>query len=355
MVRSLGRLAAVGVGFDPSALLTMVVEPLDPAPAIRGQYYPALLSAIRTLPEIAAVGAADSFPLHDGSTVTFVKGVRTQLHMRQILPGYFEALGLPVKLGRLPTESDRTGAEQVALINEEAARVFFPPGSPVGQFLQTAGKGALPHRIIGVVGNLRHWGPRSPAEAEMYALYGQRAPNPLRIVLRPRASAAVPGDRLRQMVQAVGPKVLVGPIRSGTDDLGKTVLNPRKRTLLLSLLGGLGMLLTLVGIFSMTAYAVARRTQEIGIRMAFGAEPAHVVRTMVRDAAWPACAGLAAGMAGAFYATRIIASFLFQTTSHDPATFAAVALLMGAAALVAAWVPARRAALVDPVIALRAE
>jgi putative ABC transport system permease protein len=355
MVRSFARLAAVDVGFDPSAVLTMEVEPIDPAPAVREQYYPALLTAIRTLPEVAAAGAVDALPLRDGSTVTFVKGVRTQLHMRQILPGYFEALGLPVKLGRLPTESDRTGAEHVALINEEAARVFFAPGSPVGQFLQTAGKGVLPHRIIGVVGNLRHSGPRWPAEAEIYVMYGQTTPNPLRIVLRPRASAVVPGDRLRQMVQAVGPKVLVGPIRSGADDLGKTVLNPRRRTLLLSLLGGLGMLLTLVGIFSMTAYAVARRTQEIGIRMAFGAEPAHVVRTMVRDAAWPALAGLSAGMAGAFYATRIIASFLFQTTSHDPATFAAVALLMGVAALVAAWMPARRAARVDPVIALRAE
>ena len=351
MVRSFARLAAVDVGFDPSAVLTMEVEPIDPAPAVREQYYPALLSAVRTLPEIAAAGAVDALPLRDGSTVTFVKGVR--LLMRQILPGYFEALGLPVKLGRLPTESDRTGAEHVALINEEAARVFFPPGSPVGRFLQT--KGALPHRIIGVVGNLRHSGPRWPAEAEIYVMYGQTTPNPLRIVLRPRASAVVPGDRLRQMVQAVGPKVLVGPIRSGTDDLGKTVLNPRRRTLLLSLLGGLGMLLTLVGIFSMTAYAVARRTQEIGIRMAFGAEPAHVVGTMVRDAAWPAFFGLFVGMAGALYGTRVVASFLFETTPTDPATFAAVAVLMGVAALVAAWVPARRAARVDPVIALRAE
>jgi ABC-type antimicrobial peptide transport system permease subunit len=105
----------------------------------------------------------------------------------------------------------------------------------------------------------------------------------------------------------------------------------------------------------MTAYAVTRRTQEIGIRMAFGASPADVVRTMVRDAAWPAFLGLAVGIAGAFYATRIVASFLFNTTPHDPATFAAVAMLMSVAALVAAWLPARRAARVDPVIALRAE
>jgi predicted lysophospholipase L1 biosynthesis ABC-type transport system permease subunit len=218
--------------------------------------------------------------------------------------------------------------------------------------------GESPRRIIGVVGNVRQHGPEHAPRPEVYLLYGQTAAEPtlpLRIVLRPRSSAALSVERLRQMAQAVGPPVLIGRIRSATDDLSETVVTPRRRTLLLSLLGGLGMLLTLVGIFSMTAYAVARRTQEIGIRMAFGAEPADVVLTIVRDAAWPALLGLSVGMAGAFYATRIVASFLFETTPHDPATFAGVAALMGGAALVAAWVPARRAARVDPVIALRAE
>jgi predicted permease len=355
MVRSFARLTGVDVGFDPSAVVTMEVEPLDPAPAVLEQYYPALLSAVRTMPEVAAAGAVDYLPLRDGSRVTFAKGSgQTNFNMRQVLPGYFEAIGLPLKRGRFPTESDRTGAERVVLINEEAARLLFPDGSPVGRFLETVRE--LPRRIIGVVGNVRHSGPLRPPRPEVYLLYGQIAPlNPLRIVFRPRSSAVLSGDRLRQMAQAVGPKVLIGRIRSGTDDLGESVVTPRRRTQLLGLLGGLGMLLTLVGIFSVTAYAVARRTQEIGIRMAFGAGYADVVRTMVRDAAWPVVLGLSAGMAGAFFATRVIASFLFETTPHDPATFAAVAVLMGAAALVAAWVPARRAARVDPVIALRAE
>jgi predicted permease len=360
MVRSFARLVGVDVGFDPGAVLTFEVEPLETAASVRQEYYPALLNALRTLPELAAAGAVDSLPLRDGYSVTFVKGHgQANVVMKQVLPGYFEALGQPVKLGRLPTESDRTGAEPVVLINEDAARRFFPDGSPVGRFLETFGtKDQFPRRIIGVVGNVRLHGPEYDPRPEVYLLYGQpgsRGGEPLRIVLRPRPSAELPGDRLRQMAQAVGPKVLVGRLRSGLDDLGETVATPRRRTLLLGLLGGLGMLLTLVGIFSMTAYAVARRTQEIGIRMAFGAGPADVVLTMVRDAAWPTLLGLSAGMAGAFYATRVIASFLFETPSHDPATFAAVAVLMGVASLVAAWVPARRAARVDPVIALRAE
>ena len=356
MVRSFARLAAVDVGFDPRAIVTMEVEPLDLTASVRHQYYSALLDAVRALPEVATAGAIDYLPLRDGFSVSFIKGdFDTNVVMKQIMPGYFEAIGQPLRLGRLPTESDRTGTEHVVLINEDTARRFFPGSSPVGRFLEVAYE--PPRRIIGVVGNVRHNGPESVPKPEVYSLYGQSAlaTQPLRIVLRPRSSGVVSGDRLRQMAQAIGPKVLIGRIRSGAEDFDQAVVTPRHRTLLLSLLGGLGMLLTLVGIFSMTAYAVTRRTQEIGIRMAFGASPADVVRTMVRDAAWPAVLGLFVGIAAAFYATRIVASFLFNTTPHDPATFAAVAMLMSGAALVAAWLPARRAARVDPVIALRAE
>ncbi len=256
-------------------------------------------------------------------------------------------------MGRLPTESDRTGAERVVLINERAARVLFPGGTAVGRFLEMAGD--EPRRIIGVVGDVRRGGTEKTPRPGVYLLYGQAPPHSMRIVLRPRSSAVLPVDRLKKMAEAVGPKVLVGRIWSGGDRLGETVVKPRRRAQLLGLLGGLGLLLTLVGIFSMTAYAVARRTREIGVRIAFGAGPADVVLAMVRDAAWPVLLGLSAGMVGAYFATKVIASFLFQTTPHDPATFAAVAVLMGGAALAAAWVPARRAARVDPVIALRAE
>jgi putative ABC transport system permease protein len=125
--------------------------------------------------------------------------------------------------------------------------------------------------------------------------------------------------------------------------------------LLLTMLGLFGLLLTLVGIFSMTAYAVARRTREIGVRMAFGARPVQVVGVMIRDAMWPVAIGLGAGLAGTYYATRLITSFLFETPPHDPVTLATVVALLAAAACLAAWLPARRAAAVDPVAALRAE
>jgi putative ABC transport system permease protein len=175
------------------------------------------------------------------------------------------------------------------------------------------------------------------------------------MVMRLRDGASLSLDRLKQVAGSVGPRVLVGRARAASDIIGHQVARPRHRMLLLTLLGTFGLLLTLVGIFSMTAYAVARRTREIGVRVAFGARPAQVMRIMIGDAAWPVAFGLVAGLAGSYYATRLISSFLFETRPYDPATLAAASGLLAAAACLAAWLPARRAARVDPVSALRAD
>ena len=175
------------------------------------------------------------------------------------------------------------------------------------------------------------------------------------IVLRPTSRVPDMAERLRQAARSVGPRVLVERLRTGDDWLADRTVTPRRRTVLLGLLGGLGLVLTLVGVFGMTAYAVARRTQEIGVRLVFGARPGEIVRRMVRDSAIPVVIGTLVGLAGAVLATRVIATFLFQTDPIDPATFAAVAGLLVATGSLAAWLPARRAARVDPVTALRQE
>jgi ABC-type antimicrobial peptide transport system permease subunit len=175
------------------------------------------------------------------------------------------------------------------------------------------------------------------------------------VVMRPQGNVPGLSTQLRQIAQSVGPRVLVERIRTGNDWFRDRVITPRRRTVLLGLLGGLGVTLALVGVFGMTAYAVSRRTAEIGVRMAFGARPAQVVRTIVRDSAVPIVLGTLIGLGGAILATGVIESFLFETAPNDPATLAIVAVTLAAAGCLAALVPALRAARVDPASSLRAD
>jgi len=276
---------------------------------------------------------------------------------RMELHGYLDAIGVRPLAGRLLEDADVASGE-AAVVNDTLSRQYFS-GAPIGHTLQTKGKTPRTWRIVGVVPNIRHSGPLGRVEPQMYVLPDPRAASPssmqLAMVMRLRDGASLPLERLKPMAEGVGPRVIVGRARPASALLGQQVKRPRQRMVLLTLLGAFGLVLTLVGIFSMTAYAVARRTREIGVRVAFGARPAQVVGVMLRDVAWPLVLGLAAGLAGTYYATRVIGSFLFQTQPHDPVTLAAVVALLGAAAFVAAWLPARRATSVDPLSALRAE
>jgi hypothetical protein len=290
--------------------------------------------------------------------ITTDDGRGLSVTIRKMLPGSFEALGLSPLEGRLPQSSDLTGGRRVAVINQRAVKHLFPDGRAAGRVVTLAKE---PTEVIGVVPDLKNEGalPSPKRDAvEVFAMYQPAPtdrPEPMVVVVRPGPNAAGLNERLRQAAQAAGPRAIVERVRPGTDWLDATVITPRRRTVLLSLLGGLGLLLTLIGVSGMTAYAVARRTQEIGVRLAFGATSRDVVREMVRDAAWPVALGIAAGLSGAWAATRLISTFLFQTTATDAPTFATAAGILGLAALIAVWIPARRAARVDPVISLRSE
>jgi len=351
----------VDLGFHPEDILTMEVVPVDPSPATARLYYPALLQTIRTLPGVAAAGAIDHLPLKGSSTQTGVKGdgsVFSPVQIRQVLPGYFEAMGLRLRSGRFPSEADRVSGRRVAVLNQTAERLLFEKSAGVGGALTVLSAGKEPLEVIGVVADVRFNGPTGETGAEAYLPFDPAAQfrsRSLVVVVRPTGDARGLSDLLRQAAYGAGPRVLLDRIRRGDEWLDDRVLTPKRRTVLLTLLGALGFVLTLVGVFGMTAYSVARRTQEIGVRIAFGARPFDVVRTMLGDAAVPVTIGLVVGLSGAAWATRIITSFLFDTTATDPATFALVAATLGLSACLAAWIPARRAARMDPVQALRAD
>jgi putative ABC transport system permease protein len=247
------------------------------------------------------------------------------------------------------------------ILNESAARALFPGGA-VGRQLSRLGSEDS-WTVIGVVGDLRHGGPLVPLDREQQRLQAFFPFTPTEsdlstastIVLRTSGEAPALAEHLRRTAASIGPRVLVERIRRADELLADRVITPRRRMVLLGLLGTLGLALALVGVFGMTAYAVTRRTAEIGVRMAFGARPAQVMRTILKDSAIPIAVGVTLGIAAALAATRMIESFLFQTDRNDPATLAAVAAVLALAGGIAAIVPAMRATRVDPAIALRTD
>lgn len=363
MIRSFIRISAVDLGFKPDGLVTMEVLPLERTPAAHDEYYQALLERLRQLPAVGSVGIVDYFPLAGGSSYSSVKVAEefVPATMFSATPGYFETIGAVLREGRFPLDGDRASRVCSVMINESAARTMFPDRSPVGRPLTTRMKPDRACTIVGVIADLRHRGPLEVRERGRSHVFlpletdANDLTTAMTVVVRPSPDAGALGDHLRQAAQSIGPRVLVERIRGADEWFGERVITPRRRTVLLSLLGAFGLVLALVGIFGTTAYAVTRRTAEIGVRMAFGATERQAVATIVRDAAMPIAAGTALGVATAAAVSRVIESFLFETAPADPITLATVAILLTIAGCLAALVPARRAAQVDPAITLRAE
>lgn len=360
MIRSFMRIAAVDLGFNARGLVVMDVLPLDRNPGTHQQFYTALMQQIRTLPGMTSVGIVDNFQLGGGSTFSFyTAGAKAEgATTFEVTPGYFETIGATLKAGRWPTDADFASGFRGVVINETAAKTFFE-GAVVGREFTRSGPDKAPWTVVGVIADLKHGGPLTTrAESQFFlplAISEYDLNTAMMVVMRPSGGMSGLPDQLRRTAQGIGPRVLVERIRTSEELFGDRVVTPRRRTVLLSLLGGLGMALALVGVFGMTAFSVTRRTAEIGVRMAFGALPGQVVRTMMRDAAVPIVIGTVLGVGGAVAATRVIESFLFATAPRDPVTLAAVAITLAAAGCLAALVPAMRAAKVDPATSLRAD
>jgi putative ABC transport system permease protein len=363
MIRSFARLVDVDLGFNPRQLLTMNVLPLDASPEAQTAFYTALLHRVRTVPGVESAGIVDNFSLQGvtsfSSVQTSGKPVFTTIF--RATPGYLETIGATLQDGRFPTDAEYASEARVAVINESAARAMFPDGPAVGRELTRTGPTPQPLTVVGVFRDIRHNGALSPARRNPEQVFfpldltKYDATTAMTVVMRVSDTASDLPNRLRQAAQSIGPRVLVESIETGEALFGESVLTPRRRLVLLGLLGSLGLILALVGVFGMTAYAVARRTAEIGVRMAFGARPGQVVRTMTRDSAVPVAIGAIAGVGAALLATRLIESFLFETSPRDPLTLAAVAVTLAVTGCLAALVPAFRAARVDPALSLRAE
>jgi hypothetical protein len=290
-----------------------------------------------------------------GAAAVTIEGetVRFQVSPRDILPGYFAAIGIPLRAGRDLSNAERAGTPCVAIVNDRFVHQAHLSDGPLGRRISTTFR-KDPCEIIGVVADTRHRSLEDEPFAEVYYAARQTGATTLSVVVRSDNPAALVAT-VRARLTNLSERTLVERIVPFDALLGRSTETRHNRALLFSVLGGLGILLACVGIFGLTAYAVSKRTPEIGLRVALGATPTLVLRTMMRDFVPAIVSGLAIGLIGAWGAARALEQFLFGITTYDPTTLIGVTVLLLSLGLIASYLPARRALRVDPVIALRSE
>jgi putative ABC transport system permease protein len=368
LARSFLRLRDVNPGFNPDGVLALRISasgPTYPAGLARAELYKRALERIESLPGVEAAGAVLSLPL-GGDTFnvgrSFIREGRPATPEESAgasylvsTPGYFRALQIPLVAGRTFTDQDSDKSPMVVVVNETMARRYWPGESPVGKRITIWRDEKFPREIVGVVGDTRSR-PGEPAGAQMYVPYAQDANwGSLSLVVRSSVAPASLVAAARNEIHALDKAIPVYNTRPMSDVVAAAHADRRASTLLVGAFALLALLLSLVGIYGVTAYYVTQRAHEFGVRMALGAQARHVLKLVMGQSLRLTLGGLALGICGALALTRLLESLLYEVKPTDPVTFAAAAALLGGVALLACLLPARRATKVDPMIALRAE
>jgi putative ABC transport system permease protein len=368
LIRSFIRLTEVNPGFDARNVLTMNVL-LPPAryskPSDMTNFYRTALERFQNVPGVRAAGTVFGLPLGDMGvggdfTVEGQPAVPTGVRASKLVvsSGYFEAMGIRLARGRFFTEAETEKSEHVVIISENLAEMLWPGEDPIGKRLHPGFRTKPMCTVVGVAANVHQDGFAKEAPPAIY-MPDTQAPvfllSAAAFVVRSEADPQTLTNNFRRELQSVDKELPLYDIRTMDQLVARSVSEPRFNMLLLAVFAGLALALASVGIYGVMAYTVEERTREIGIRMAMGAQAEDVLKLVLKQGTMLIAMGLSLGLAAAFALTRVISSFLFAVSPTDPATFATIAFLLGAVALVACYIPARRAAKVDPIVALRYE
>jgi predicted permease len=369
MIATFAKLMNTNPGFDSHHVLTMqfwMTGSKYNSTSETMRFYRAVEQRIETLPGVTAAGVvAAGLPLERGGN----NGVRIagpkesewiSMDYREITPGYFQAIGTPLKQGRGFTESDSEDSNPVVIINEAVARKYLQGQSALGKYLYVSG---VLCAVVGVVGDVKSYLDQ-PAEPTTFIPAAQAKLGtsklfegwfPRSIVVRSTGDPLILGQALREALTAADPLVPTGAVRSMDQVLAHSLALRNFMMLLLSIFGGLALVLASVGIYGVVSFAVSQRTREIGVRMALGARPADVLRMILMEGLKLVAVGVVIGVAAALMLTRLLEGMVYGVSMRDPLIFVLVNLLMVAVSLAACYVPARRAMRVDPITALRYE
>jgi len=366
LIRSFESLRRVNPGFNTQNALSVNIS-------LPGRKYPnqeqyssfftRLIEKTSTLPGVVAVGASQSLPIQGDFLVGFAiqgrppdaPGEDKSTNYYAVTPGYFKAMGIPLKKGRVFTDQDNAGAPRVAVINETMARTYFPDEDPIGKGIRLSQGDDAFREIVGIVGDVKQYGLAQPTTLQTYEPYLQMPFSGMSLVIRAEGNPSALSGAIRSEVLALDKEQPVSRIRTLEDVISGSVQQERFLMLLLGIFSGVAMILAAVGLYGVMSYTVNQRTHEIGIRMALGANAGNVLRLIVVHGMTLALIGVAIGLAGAFAFTRVMSTMLFAVSTTDPLTFAGVPLLLTGVALGACLAPARRAIKVDPMLALRHE
>ncbi|HEV3409561.1 MAG TPA: FtsX-like permease family protein, partial [Chthoniobacterales bacterium] len=370
LIKSFFNLRATNPGFDPARVmmgsLTLPrVHYSDTEKQVRT--HEQIFDRLAGIPGVEAVGGATPFPLSGNLRTSSLmvsgmaplpRGEHPEASHITVTPDYFRAMKIPLRAGRTFNRNDTKDSPLVVIINEAFARKFFPNRDPIGQqvMIDRPGDVAPPCEVVGVVGNVRFESLQKPAEPELYVPVAQDPTRSFDVVFRVSSTNLSGLDAaVKRAVHEVDKSLFVPQLEPMTKLLSTQLAQPRFNMVLLAVFAGVAMVLAAIGIYGVIAYSVTQRTREIGIRMALGAQRTQMLSMVLRQSLTLVVIGLALGLCASLGATRVMATLLYGVGATDVATYALVVLLLGGAALLASYIPARRAMRVDPMVALRYE
>ncbi|MGH9938700.1 MAG: ABC transporter permease, partial [Blastocatellia bacterium] len=370
MIKSFWRLMKVDPGFDPQNVLTFQITLPRDGYGKREEvisFYQRAVERVKTLPGVSAAGATTILPLSgsnedqafiiEGRTPRDLSDVHS-VEFRIVTPDYFRAMGIPLLAGRYFTDADHDKTPNAAIVNQRLARRHFPGEDPVGKRFtmdDPREPGAVWLTIVGVVGDVKHRGLNVESEPEFYAPHRQYSSRSMIIVARTASDPTDLAAAVHKELAGLDRNLPAYNTRTMERVISESVAQQRMATLLLGVLAALAFILAAVGVYGVMSYGVAQRTHEISIRMALGAQTNDVVKLVMGQGMKLAGAGVLIGLAGAWALTRLMKTLLFGVSATDPLTFIVIPLSFTAVAMLACYIPARRATKVDPMVALHCE
>jgi putative ABC transport system permease protein len=358
--RSFANLRAAPGGIDPNSVLTFelrvpeaVYGPGEPV----ARFYRTLIDRIATVPGVSAVGGVSTLPFTGGGSQSGTRPVGTDTERRTdvavVTPDYFRAMGMELLRGRLFTAADDSASTKVAVVDERLARTFWPNADPIGKRIEGWGFHEL--TVIGVVRHVKNHGVAAESREELFVVHAQRPLQRMIMAIRGGVDPQSLAASVRRIVGELDVSLPVYNVRTMNEVVGATVATPRLSAAVSGVVAGLALLLATVGLYGVLAFTVGQRRHEIGVRMALGAAPRMVAGLIVTQALVVAIGGISAGVAGTFVVVRLVRTQLFGVSPMDLTTFVVAATAFVGVTILASWIPARRAAGVSPVTALRAE